>query len=82
MKGKGKQQPNAEKAKELCNLYNTGKTPCAGSAECSFGRLHRCKQCDGSHPADKCDWSGPKKNQKKRRGGRGSGANGGGWGNR
>ena len=57
-KDKGKQQEQ-DKDKEICNLWNIGKKPCGGKAQCTFGRLHICKKCKGPHTEDKCDGSGP-----------------------
>ena len=64
-KDKSKDKGNIEK--EVCNLYNDGKKPCAGKAVCSYGRQHVCRKCGGTHTADKCDGSGPNAGGKRKR---------------
>ena len=73
--GRGREQPSKqEQPKELCNLYNAGRPPCAGTLKCPNGRLHRCKWCGDTHPGYDC-W--PKKDKAKSKGGKNKGGKGG-----
>ena len=68
-KAQDRQKGHEDKGKEICNLYNDGKKPCAGLPTCTFGRVHLCRKCKGEHTESKCDGSGKGGGKKKRRGG-------------